>query len=232
MNLNNKVVLITGASDGLGRSVAIKLSQQGAKIALVSRSENKLKEVKNEIGKAAEYFVCDIGQPDQVETTVKAVVKKFGTIDVLINNAGIWLQGKTDEADPGKIKAIFQANSLGLIYMVRAALPILKKRKEALIYNVISNAGLDPGQDWGIYVGSKFAARGFAESLRLELAETKIKVMSLYPGGIDTDLFIKAGNQLKNEPWMMKKEDVVDIIEFMLTRPQDITIHALEVTKA
>ena len=57
-------------------------------------------------------------------------------------------------------------------------------------------------------------------------------VMSLYPGGMDTDLFIKAGNQLKNEPWMMKKEEVVTIIEFMLTRPQDITIHALEVTKA
>ncbi|KKW10184.1 MAG: D-beta-hydroxybutyrate dehydrogenase, partial [Microgenomates group bacterium GW2011_GWC1_49_7] len=85
--------------------------------------------------------------------------------------------------------------------------------------------------DWGIYVSSKFAARGFTQSLRLELAKTNIKVMALYPGGMNTDLFIKAGNQNKNEPWMMDKEDVVEIILFMLTRPKDMVIHELVVRK-
>jgi NADP-dependent 3-hydroxy acid dehydrogenase YdfG len=232
MELKNKVVVITGASDGLGRSLAIRLAKAGAKIALVSRSETKLNEVKKVIGAFAEYFVCDIGQPDQVETTVKAVVKKFKTIDILVNNAGIWLQGSTEAIEPDKISAVFQANVLGLVYMTRAVLPLLKKRPEAIIFNVISNSGLEPSGDWGIYVGSKFAARGFSESLRLELSGTKVKVMAFYPGGMDTDLFVKAGVDKRHEPWMMKKDDVTEIIEFMLTRPKDITIHAVEVTKA
>ncbi len=232
MNLKNKVVLITGSSDGLGRSLAIKLAKAGAKIALVSRSETKLKEAKKIIGDLAEYFICDIGEPDQIERAVGAIVKKFKTIDILINNAGIWLQGATEAVDPEKIKSVFQANILGLIYMTRAVLPILKKRPEAIIFNVISNSGLEPSGDWGIYAGTKFAARGFSESLRLELAGTNIKVMAFYPGGMDTDLFVKAGADKRHEPWMMKKDEVGEIIEFMLTRPKDITIHAVEVTKA
>jgi len=231
MDLKNKVVIITGASDGLGRSLAIKIAENGAKVALVSRSEEKLKAVKKEIGSAGEYFVCDIGQPNQVKTTVKTIVEKFGSIDILVNNAGIWLQGKTEEVNQEKIQAVYNANILGLIYMTQAVLPILKTRSEATIFNVVSDSGIDPAADWGIYVGSKFAARGFTQSLRLELADTNIKVMAIFPGGMDTDLFVKAGNQLKNEPWMMNREEVAEVILFMLTRPKNIVIQELLVRK-
>lgn len=231
MNLKNKVVLITGASDGLGYSLAIKLAKEGAKIALVARSETKLKLVKEKIGNQAEYFVCDISQPSQIKTAIFKIQKKFKTIDVLVNCAGIWLQGPTDQTSPEKIVAMFQANTLGLINLTSLVLPILKTRPEAIIFNIISDSGIDPSPDWSAYVGSKFAVRGFTDSLKLELKNTNIKVMNLYPGGMNTDLFIKAGNQFHNEPWMMDKEDVANIIIFMLTQPQDIVINDLVVRK-
>lgn len=231
MNLKNKVVLVTGASDGLGRSLAIKLANNGAKIALIARSEDKLKQVKEKIGKQVEYFICDIGNPDQIKTAITKIQKKFKSIDVLINCAGIWLQGPTDQTTPEKIVAMFQVNTLGLINLTSLVLPILKTRPNAAIFNVISDSGIDPSPDWSAYVGSKFAVRGFTDSLKLELKNTNVKVMNLYPGGMNTDLFIKAGNQFHNEPWMMNKEDVADIIIFMLTRPQDIVINDLVVRK-
>ena len=231
MNLKNKVVLVTGSSDGLGRSLAIKLAKEGAKIALVARSEDKLKEVKEIIGKQAEYFICDISQPDQIKTTIAKIQKKFKSIDALINCAGVWLQGPTDQTSPEKIVAMFQANTLGLINLTSLILPILKTRPEAMILNVISDSGIDPNPNWGAYVGSKFAVKGFTDSLKLELKNTNIKVMAIYPGGMNTDLFFKAGNQYHHEPWMMNKEDVTDVIIFMLTRPQDVVINDLVVRK-
>lgn len=231
MDLKSKVVLVTGASDGLGRSLAIKLAKNGAKIALVARSEDKLKQIKEKIGNQADYFVCDISKPNQIKTTITKIQKKFKSIDVLVNCAGIWLEGATDQADPKKIQAMFNTNTLGPIYLTGAVLPFLKTRPEATIFNVISDSGLDPSPDWGIYVASKFAMRGFTDSLKLELKNTNIKVMNLYPGGMNTELFVKAGNKHFNEPWMMDKEDVADIIIFMLTRPKDVVINDLVVRK-
>ncbi len=234
MNLKNKIVVITGASQGLGKSLAIKLSKQGAKIALLARSEDKLKKTKKTIQSfkgIAEVFVCNISKPDQIKSTVQSILKKFKAIDILINNAGIWLEGSTEKSDPEKINTMFQANTLGAIYLTSAVIPCLKKQPQATILNVISVAGVEPSKDWSIYTASKYAMRGFTDSLKQEMQGTNIKVIGFYPGGMNTNLFINAGRQAKNEPWMMKKQQIADILIFLLTQPKDIVIDHLEVRK-
>jgi len=234
MNLKNKLVVITGASQGLGESLAYKLAQQGANLALLSRSRTKLKQVKAKLQSfkvKTEIFPCDISQPDQVKFITKAILKKFKTIDVLINNAGIWLEGSTEKSDPEKINTMFQANTLGAIYLTAAVIPHLKTRRQATILNVISVAGVEPSKDWSIYTASKYAMRGFTDSLKQEMQRTNVKVIGFYPGGMNTNLFINAGRQAKNEPWMMKKQQVADILIFLLTQPKDIVIDHLEVRK-
>jgi len=234
MNLKNKLVVITGASQGLGESLAYKLAQQGANLALLSRSTAKLKQVKAKLQSfkvKTEIFPCDISQPDQVKFITKAILKKFKTIDVLINNAGIWLEGSTEKSDPEKINTMFQANTLGAIYLTAAVIPHLKTRRQATILNVISVAGVEPSKDWSIYTASKYAMRGFTDSLKQEMQRTNVKVIGFYPGGMNTNLFINAGRQAKNEPWMMKKQQVADILIFLLTQPKDIVIDHLEVRK-
>jgi len=234
MNLKNKVVVITGASQGLGKSLAIKLSKQGAKIALLARSEDKLKKTKKTIQSfkgIAEVFVCDISKSDQIKSTVQSILKKFKAIDILVNNAGIWLEGSTEKSKPKEIEIMFQANTLGAIYLTGAVMPYLKKQPQATILNIISVGGVEPSKDWPIYTSSKYAMRGFTDSLKQEMQKTNIKVMGFYPGGMNTNIFINAGKDAKNEPWMMNKEDIVEILIFMLTQPKDIVIDHLEVRK-
>lgn len=228
------VVVITGSSSGLGKLLALRLAKQNLRLALVARNETELKKAAaecRELGSDAHDFVCDIRDAQNVTKTINAVVGQFGTVDVLVNNAGIWLEGPTTSAPHDKVKDLFATNTLGHIYMTQAILPLMKKKKRGQILNVISDGGLEPGADWGIYSGTKYAMRGFTDSLRLELAGTGIKVMGFYPGGMDTDLFVKSGSQLKHESWMMDPNHVADILVFMLNQPDDMVMGLVQVKK-
>lgn len=232
--LKNSVVLITGASSGLGKAIALRLAREKVKLALVARNESELKKVALEcrkLGSSAEYFLCDIRDPAAVDKTVDVILKRLGTVDVLVNNAGIWLEGPTTAAPHVKIKDLFETNTMGHIYMTQAVLPFMKKKKSGQILNVISDAGLNPDANWGIYAGTKYAMRGFTDSLKLELAGTGIKVMGFYPGGMDTELFVKSGSNERHEPWMMNPDYIADIIAFMLMQPDDVVMDQVKVKK-
>lgn len=240
MKLQNKVTVITGASQGLGKVLSIKAAQEGAVVALVARSENLLKEVKEEIAKAggkAEYFVCDIRDEASIKQTVTAILETFKTIDILINNAGIWTTNEMEETHPERRRAAFETNALGNIQFTNEILPTLKKQNAGYIFNVISTSGASDNingdnQHWMTYGATKWALRGFTKDLTTHLSNTKIKVTAFFPGGMDTNIFENAGqSQAHNQPWMMKPEDVADIIIFTLTRPDDVLIDSLVVTK-
>lgn len=234
MKLKDRVIVITGASQGLGESLAYKLASEKAMVVLVARTEKLLKKVKSKIKKEngkAGYFVCDVSNDKLVEEAVNGVIKKFGKIDILVNNAGVWYEGSTIKHSPSKVRELFLTNSVGPIYMARAVLPFMKERKSGQIFNVISSAGVGPSAGWGVYTATKFALRGLTDSLKLELEGTGIKVMGFYPGGMNTKLFDNAGFGRINKPWMMKKEDVVKIIVFMLEQPDDLVMDHVEVNK-
>lgn len=235
-SLQGKITIITGASYGLGKAIALKLASEGTNLALVARTEIELLKVKQEVtqlGASCQYYLCDIRNAVVVETTVAKIRKDFGTIDVLINNAGVYYEEPTAAMTIERIDAQFATNTLGTVYMTKYVLPILTRRNSGQILNVVSIAGVETNGEWGIYAGTKHAVAGFTESLRKELAKTKIKVMAIYPEGMDTGIFTAAGyHQYKSqESWMMNPDDVADIVLFMLTRPDDIAMGHVEIRK-
>src|SRR3989338_1141092 len=236
----NKVVVITGSGSGLGRQIAIKIVKEGAHIALVARTESELKEVKETIiknGGIAEFFVCDVRNDKKIKETVKNIMLKFKRIDILVNNAGIWTDEELEKTNPGRRKAALETNSLGTINFTYEVLPYLKKQNEGYIFNVISTDGASDTPSgnnvlWKTYGASKWALTGFTKALREELQGTKIKETAFHPGGFDSMLYEKAKRPNPHrQPWMMKTEDVADIVVFALTRPNDVMMEKIIVSK-
>lgn len=240
MKLKQKVIIITGAGTGLGRSLAIKLADLGAKVALIARTEKELKEVKVVItkkGGMAEYFICDIRKLDQIKKAVKKIFDKFNQIDILVNNAGIWTDEDLEQNNIHLRNNALETNVLGHINFTYEILPHFKKRNEGYIFNVISTSGIGDipagnNVPWKTYGASKWAMTGFTKALRDELKDTKIKVTGFHPGGFDSMIYEKAKRpNPHNQPWMMKTDDVADIVVFALTRPKDVLLERIIVTK-
>ncbi|MDP3093933.1 MAG: SDR family oxidoreductase [bacterium] len=237
MTLKNKVIVVTGASQGLGEALALKAAELGARVVLVAHTEKLLQRVKEKIlknGGKAECFVCDIRDLGQVKAAVKTIIQKFGTIDILVNNAGVWTDEEIEKQRPEQRKVALETNVLGQIQMTKEILPLMKKRNDGYIFNVISGAGLADSDNtrWQTYGASKWAMTGFTKALRDYLKGTKIKVTGFFPGGMDTNLYENVGRpDAHKQPWMMKKEDVADIIVFALTRPDDVLMEGITVSK-
>lgn len=238
MDINDQVVVITGAGKGLGHELALQLAKEKVKLALISRTESDLKKLSSDIkrlGNECEYFVCDVSDERKVKETVEKIIKSFNKIDILINNAGIWWEGPVDEIPEGKSKELFDTVSLGTIYFTNSVLPYMRKQNGGQIFNVISQAGIEtPGENgqYAEYTAAKFAITGFTKSVEEELKDTNIKVIGFYPGGMNTEIFRSAGfNYSDNEDWMMDKKDVAEIIVFILKRPKDVLMDHVVVKK-
>jgi len=240
MKLSDKVVIITGSSQGLGECLAYKLAKEGATIGLLARTEKLLKKVRQRIVKSggkSEYFVCDIRNSEQIAQVVKEIKNKFGKVDILVNNAGVWTDENLEKNKPELRQNAFDTNSLGHINFTYEMLPLLKKQKKAHIFNVISTAGVSdiPSGDntlWKTYGASKWAMVGFSKDLRSSLKDTKIKITQYFPGGFESNLYENAGrSNSHNQPWMMKTKDVADVIIFALSRPDDVHIEKIVVSK-
>jgi hypothetical protein len=236
-NLKNKVIVVTGASQGLGKTLSIEVAKLGAKVALVARTEKLLNEVKKEIIKnkgEVEFFVCDITDYKQVKDTVKKIIEKFGRIDILVNGAGIWTTDEFEELKPELIEKAFKVNSIGPIYFTKSVLPLMKEKNSGHILNVISKAGLDldENKDWPTYTATKWALTGYTKALKYALAETKIKVSAIYPGGFESNIFDTAGEEdAHDQPWMMKTLEVVEAILYILNQPEELFIGSVELSK-
>ncbi len=238
MELKNKIAVITGASRGLGKEIALLLAKEHCKLALIARSEKELSSLVSEIkksGESADYFVCDITDSVKVFETIKDITKKLGRIDILINNAGIYLEGNLEDHEPERIKQMFDVVVLGTIYATMAVVPLLKKQKSGQILNINSIAGVStPGTSgpYTPYTSAKHAVTGFTNALAEELHGTGIKVLDFHPGGMNTEIFKTAGyNYRDSEDWMMNKQDIAKIAVFMLKQPEDVLIESMVVRK-
>jgi len=240
MKLTNKTIIITGASQGLGESIAKKAAAEGAMALLIARTESLLQSVKKTItsaGGKAEQYVCDIRDGGQVNDTVSQILQQHQTIDILINNAGIWTDNNLETAQPERRKLAFETNVLGHIQFTDALLPAFKKQNTGHIFNVISTSGVGDIQAgdntlWQTYGATKWAMTGYTKALKESLAQTKIKVTGFFPGGFDSNLYENANRENPhNQPWMMQTDDIADIAIFTLTRPEDVLIEKIVVTK-
>ncbi len=234
--MKDKTVVVTGASSGLGRSVAIRLSEMGAKLVLISDNKDRLTQVQQRIGDSSKQYVCDISIPEQVRTTVAEIIQS-NNVDVLINCAGIWTDEELEASDPDRRKKVLEVNTLGTIEMTKALEPHFRERDAGHVLNVISTSGnfdTSSGDNtlWQTYGASKWALTGFTRAFKDSLDGTNIKVSGFYPGGFESNLYESADRpESHDQPWMMKTEDVASALIFCLTQPEDVLVEKLIVTK-
>jgi 3-oxoacyl-[acyl-carrier protein] reductase len=235
--MQEKIIVITGASEGLGKAVAIKLAAEGATIALVAQNASELNQVANSIGEHAHVYICDVSMPEQVRQTAAKIVSELGKVDILINNAGIWSDEELEKTNPDRRKKVFEVNVLGTIEFTKALEPQFRSQNSGHILNVISTSGNNDTSSgdntlWQTYGASKWALSGFTRAFKDSLDGTNIKVTGFYPGGFDSNLYENAQREdPHNQPWMMQTNDVADALIFCLTRPADMIVEKLIITK-
>ena len=192
--IRGAAVAITGAASGIGRALALELAARGCDLALADRDEAGLQAVAAEIAKAHSRKVTlhrvDIGEASEIEAFAQAATSNHPSLNILINNAGVALLGQFDEIDQAQFEWLMNINFWGVVHGTRAFLPHLSRQAEAHIVNLSSVFGIiaPPGQT--AYSASKFAVRGFSESLRheLQLAASPVRLSVVHPGGIATNI--------------------------------------------
>ena len=214
-----KIIVITGGSDGLGKAIAKVLSDN--KIIIVSHNEDKVSEAAKELN--CDYRVCDVTDYTEVDEAINSIVNEYGRIDVLINNAGVWLAGDLVETDYERISNCIDVNTKGPIYMTKAVLKDMYKRNKGLIINVCSQASFDNDDFSTVYNASKWAMRGFNRSIQNSLGKRGIKLTGFYPGFMQTDLFKKAGNDYDTSTGL-EIEKAAKTVEFIVNSDDEVLI--------
>jgi short-subunit dehydrogenase len=197
-NLSDSVVVITGASSGIGRATALALAEEGATVILAARRQEVLREVEHDCrirGAKAMAVPTDVADEAQVQRLAERAIETFGRIDVWINNAAVSLFGRFEETPPELYERVLRINLFGYIHGARAVLPYLREQGQGLLINVASVVGYVGQPYTSAYCTSKFAIRGFSECLRQELLDAPgIQVCTVLPASIDTPLFQHAAN--------------------------------------
>jgi short-subunit dehydrogenase len=190
MELLNKTIVITGASKGLGRQIAIQLSKKKSNIILIARTKNLLEETQKEIeiltGKPPTIITCDITNENDVNIMAELIKEKFKSIDVLINNAGVGIHKNSEVMTNEEMKKQFAVNFYGVFYCIKSLMPLIKTSNSGYILNIGSLVSKVPFADNSIYAATKFALLGFSEGLRFEMKKYKIKVGLILPGLMNT----------------------------------------------
>jgi uncharacterized protein len=186
MELKDKIVVITGGTRGLGRALSLCFLKNGAKVVVCSQKGDELKS----LGEGILGIKADVTKENELQDIIEFVREKFGKLDVWINNAGIWLPHlPIEETDWKRAHDLMEVNLFGTVYGSKVALAQMRKQGFGSIINILSTSALDGRINETAYCASKFAAMGFTKSLRKEVDGKNIKVLAVYPGGMQTDLF-------------------------------------------
>ena len=182
-----KVWFITGCSTGFGRSLAKELLLNGYRVAVTSRNKEDIKDLVADYPETAIALKLDVTVLAEIKTAVKTAVEHFGTIDVLVNNAGIGYFGAIEESEEAEVRKMFEINVFGLAKVTQEVLPYMRKQRSGHILNIASIGGLRSFPGVGFYNATKYAVDGLSESLYKELAPLGIKVTIIAPSGFRTD---------------------------------------------
>ncbi|MDD5050704.1 MAG: SDR family NAD(P)-dependent oxidoreductase [Candidatus Pacebacteria bacterium] len=223
-----KTILISGGSEGLGRAMAEKFAKK-YKVIILCRDEKKTSEVAKEIG--CDHVIGDVSDYKTLEKAVAGVIGKYKTIDYLINNAGILVEGSIENNTPEDIQRVMNVNTVGTMFLTKAVLPFMKKEKKGRIINVISQAGLTATSERVVYNTSKWAITGFTKSLTMDCKPFGISVVGFFPGLIKT-AFWKKQNSKRDLTSGMEPEEVARAMEFILETPEHLAIPELGIKPA
>jgi 3-oxoacyl-[acyl-carrier protein] reductase len=214
--LEGRVALITGASGGIGAAAARLLVARGARVALASRRGSDLG-IEGALAQS-----CDVREPAQLEAIVAATVERFGSLDIVVANAGVGAYGDFIDLDAEHLEEMVDVNFKGLLYTVRAALPHLLESDAADLVVVASVAGQRGPEGEAVYAASKFAQVGFMRSFDHEMFKRGVRCSTLCPGGVATDFAMGRGRTPEDPDLadMMRPEEVADAILHSVTRPR------------
>lgn len=235
MEINEKVIIVTGASSGIGAATAREFGRKGAKIVLAARRLGRLEALAQEIrsmnsGAETLSVQIDITNLEDIRGLIDKTMSKFGRVDVLVNNAGFGRLSWLENLDPVKdIQSQFDVNVLGLIQTTRQVLPIMMKQRSGHIINMCSMAGLVGAPTYTIYSATKHAVHGFSESLRREVKPWGIDVSMIYPGGVKTEFQSHAGIKRKTgattpKALALSAEDVGRAVVQLTRRPRAMLV--------
>lgn len=241
MNLTNnilgKVIVITGASSGLGETTARHLASLGANVVLGARRENRLQDISNEINQKSNgkstYLKTDVTKKEDVQALVNKAVSEFGKLDVIINNAGLMSIAPLSETKVDEWDRMIDINIKGVLYGIAAALPVFEKQENGHFINVSSVAGVKVFSPGGtVYSGTKFAVRAISEGLRHEVGG-KIRTTTIEPGAIDSEL--KHGSSHKESSDFVGEfykiaipsDSIARTIAFTIEQPADVDVNEI-----
>jgi ribitol 2-dehydrogenase len=229
--LSGKAVLITGASSGIGKATAKLLAANGAKLALVARSEDRLQAVVKEIGGDTIGLACDVTAVDQVQNSVKTAIAQFGKLDILFANAGLYLSGNVADGTPSAWSDLIDTNIKGVLNSVHVVLPTFLEQAAGDILICSSISGHQAIHWEPVYSASKHAIQAFTHGLRRQLLQKGIRVGAIAPGMVLNELWgIHEQAEIDRRADLgegLRSEDVAEAVLFMLTRPSNVTIRDL-----
>lgn len=215
--MENKIAVVTGGTRGIGYGIASELLKAGAKVFICGRSKTALAETLEGLASAGTVkgTVCDITSPAEVESMLRECREVFGGIDVLVNNAGIGIFGKTvEEITPDEFDSVLKTNLFGVFYCCHYAIPLMKERGGGYIFNISSLAGQNAHPKMAAYNASKFGLNGFTEAMMQEVRHDNIKVTLICPGSVNTEF---GGGEVSEEnAWQLQPEDIARVVVDLL----------------
>ena len=236
-NIAGKVIVITGASSGLGEAAAKHLSKLGATVVLGARRINRIQLLANEIkknGGKALAMATDVTKVEDVKALVNAAVSTFGRIDVMINNAGLMPQSPLDRLKIDEWDQMIDVNIKGVLYGIAAALPYMKEQRSGHIINVSSVAGHKVRAGGAVYAATKHAVRIISEGLREEVKPYNLRTTIISPGAVDTELpntisepDVAAGFQQFYREYAVPADSFARVVAFAISQPEDVDINEI-----
>lgn len=225
----SKTAIVTGASSGIGKAIASKLAEEGINVILASRNEGKLAELEKKINESkvgkARFIVTDVSNREQVENMVEEVISHFGSIDYLVNNAGVMLNAVVTEGKVEEWEEMIDTNIKGVLYGTNAVLPYMLKQKTGHIINIASVSGFEISKRSTVYSATKFAVRAISTGLEKELAHTGVRVTNISPGMVDTNLTSRMN--MTRKP--LEPEDIANAVFYAISQPPYVNVNEITV---
>jgi NADP-dependent 3-hydroxy acid dehydrogenase YdfG len=233
-SLNDRVVLVTGASSGIGRATTLALARGGAKVAAGARRRDRLRSLADEAPGELVVLELDVADPESVNRAIGATVKRFGRLDALVNNAGIMQTGMILGADTREWVSMVETNLLGSMYAVHAALPHLIETRGAIV-QVSSTSGRIASLGSGAYSATKFGISAFTEALRQEVTGRGVRVTLIEPGFVSTELtshitdpaMRATAAEIAQSMRTLAAEDIAQAVVYALSQPDHVAVNEI-----
>ncbi len=229
--MNNKTAIISGASRGIGRAVALTLAQNGFNVALLARNKADLQTLEKEIGANAKSYALDISNEQEVNLAVADILHTFGKIEVVINNAGIGVFKPTEELTSEEWDNLMNTNVKGTFLLTKATLPHLKNQKSGTIIGIASDVSKRVFPHGSLYCATKYAQDAYLSAVRKEVRKFGVKVSLIYPGLVDTYFHNDMEGSSKQSEWL-QSQDIANAVLYVCNAPahvvlDEIMIHPL-----